>query len=98
MNVYMIFSFNVKDLESFAPYGKAVVPLIEKHGGEVLVADFSGKSVEGTALGTNVVLRFPSEKEAMAFYNDPAYEPLRALRIAATSDRTAVLVKAFTRP
>jgi uncharacterized protein (DUF1330 family) len=98
MDVYMIFSFNVTDPEGLAPYAKAVKPVIDNHGGEVLTADFSGKPLEGTPLGGNVVVRFPSEEDAMAFYNDPDYGPLRDLRIAATTDRTLVVVKAFARP
>jgi uncharacterized protein (DUF1330 family) len=98
MGVYMIFSFNVTDREGFAPYGKAVTPVIEKHGAEVLAADFSGKSLEGNALSANVIIRFPSEENAMAFYNDPEYAPTRKLRIATTTDRTVVLVKEFVRP
>jgi uncharacterized protein (DUF1330 family) len=95
MSVYMIFSFNVTDREGFAPYGKTVTPVLERHGAEVLAADFSGKSLEGNALGANVIIGFLSEESAMAFYNDPEYGPIRDLRVGTTTDRTVVLVKEF---
>jgi len=98
MSVYMIFRFNVSDPEQFAPYGAKVRPIIANHGGEVLAADFEGKALEGKAAGAEVILRFPSEEHATAFYNDPEYAPLKGLRLAVSTDRSAVLVKEFVRP
>jgi uncharacterized protein (DUF1330 family) len=73
MSVYLIFSFNVNDCERFAPYVKAVSPLILKYSGQVLAADFSGHVLEGKGHQANVVIRFPSRKKAAAFYEDPDY-------------------------
>ncbi|AYL97987.1 DUF1330 domain-containing protein [Mucilaginibacter celer] len=98
MNTYMIFSFDVADAEQFAPYGKAVMPVILKHHAEVLVADFGGKNLEGESRGTYAILKFRSEEEAMAFYNDPEYAPLKKLRMETTVNSTITLTKEFVRP
>jgi uncharacterized protein (DUF1330 family) len=98
MSVYLIFSFDVSDKPRFAPYGKAVTPLIVQHGGEVVVADFTGSVLEGTGHQANVVIRFSSEEAAMAFYHDPAYAPLKKLRTETTADSTVTLVKQFVAP
>jgi uncharacterized protein (DUF1330 family) len=98
MSVYLIFSFNVIDRERFAPYGKAVTPLILKYSGELLAADFSGHVLEGKGHQANVVIRFPSHKKAAAFYQDPDYAPIKQLRAETTSDTAITLVKSFVDP
>ena len=95
MNAYMIFSFDVADQEGFAPYGKAVMPTIIKHGGEVLTADFKAESLEGNGHGANVILQFPSVENAKEFFNDPEYAPFKKLRMDTTVNSTIVLTTAF---
>ena len=96
MAVYFIFTFNVADEERFAPYRKGVGALIRRHQGQVLVADSNATVLEGNAHQVNVVVRFPSQEDAMAFYEDPDYQPLKQLRISTTSDTTAIMVKEFS--
>ena len=96
MPVYLIFTFNVADEERFAPYRQAVGPLIRRHEGQVLAADSNATVLEGAGHQANVVLRFPSQEDAMAFYNDPDYQPLKQLRIATTRETTAIMVKEFS--
>lgn len=96
--VYMIFSFDVADHARFAPYGKAVMPVLMKHGAEVLVADFDGKAPEGSRREASVVIKFPSEENAMAFYRDPEYAPLKKLRLETTTNITVTLAGQFVRP
>jgi uncharacterized protein (DUF1330 family) len=98
MSVYVIFSYDIADQDSYAGYVPAVIPLLEKHHAEILVADYAVRALEGEARGVNVVLRFPSEEAAMAMYNDPAYQPVKKVRIGSTTAATAVLAKEFTVP
>lgn len=58
-------------------FGAARLPLskemlLEKHGAEILAADYDGKALEGQRRGAYVIIRFNSEEAAMNFYNDPA--------------------------
>ena len=77
MSVYFIVSYDIADPEEYAGHVPGVVPL-QKHGAEILVADYAARAIEGQGRGVNVVLRFDSEEAAMNFYNDPAYGPGRS--------------------
>ena len=98
MSAYIIVSYDVENPEGYAGYVPSVIPLLQKHNAEVLVGDFEAKAIEGQARGVNVVLRFESEEAAMNWYNDPAYEPVRKMRLDSTKNRTLLLAKAFAPP
>jgi uncharacterized protein (DUF1330 family) len=98
MSVYVIISYDIRDPEAFEGYVPGVLPLLEKHGAEILVADFDVKPVEGEKHGVYVVLRFESEDAALAWYNDPAYEPVREIRLTSCDNNHAVLAKGFVPP
>jgi uncharacterized protein (DUF1330 family) len=46
----------------------------------------------------NVVIRFPSQENADAFYSDPEYGPMKQLRITTTGDSTVAMGKEFVHP
>lgn len=98
MAAYFIITYDVTDPEGYGPYVPGVIPLLEKHKGEVLVADYAADSVEGEARGVNVVLRFASKEAAMGWYNDPDYLPVRQIRFNSTSNGTAMLAEEFVMP
>jgi uncharacterized protein (DUF1330 family) len=98
MPAYIIASYDIADPEGYAPYVPSVFPLLQKHNAEVLVGDFEAKALEGEAQGVNVVLKFESEEAAMKWYNDPAYEPVRKIRLDSTKNRTLLLTKEFVLP
>ena len=98
MSVYIIVSYDISDPAKFEPYVPGVVPLLQKHGAEILVADFAPKTVEGQGRGVNVVLRFESEEKALAFYNDPAYQPVKQIRLDSTANGTMTLAQEFVFP
>jgi uncharacterized protein (DUF1330 family) len=98
MPVYIIASYDIADPEGYAGYVPGVFPLLQKHNGEVLVGDFEAKAIEGQAHGVNVVLRFESEEAAMNWYNDPAYEPVRKIRLDSTKNSSELLAKQFAVP
>ena len=93
MAAYILVTYDIVDPKAFEPYVPGVIPLLQKHGAEVLVADIDAKTLEGTARGVNVVLKFPSEEAALAFYNDPAYAPVRKIRRDSCKDNYVVLAK-----
>lgn len=98
MPAYIIVNIEVTDPEGFERYRDAVPPLIAKHGGRYLVR--GGKlDVREGAPGWKrlVVLEFPSLAAAHAFYDDPEYAPLLALRLATTNSQM-VMVEGHTPP
>ncbi len=98
MSVYIIVSYDIADPVLFEGYVPGVVPLLQKHGGEILVADFEAKTLEGESRGVNVVVRFESEEAAMNWYNDPGYVPVKKIRTDSTENGTLALAKQFVPP
>ena len=96
MPVYYIISYDITDADDFATYGAKVIPYILKYGGEVLASDIEGIAIEGEPKKMNAIIKFPSEEIALRCYNDPEYLPIKAIRIRSTTNRTMVLVKAFS--
>ncbi len=97
MPVYMIFALSVLDAEGFASYGKAVLPLLQKHQGKLLAADLGVSPLEGESQTGAIVIEFPSHAEAEAFYRDPDYASLKQLRLDTSEHNSAVLAKQFVR-
>ena len=98
MSVYIIASYDIEDPEAYEGYVPGVVPLLEKHGAEILVADYGVNTIEGQGRGVNVVLRFESEEAAMNWYNDPDYGPLKEIRLKSTKNGTLIMTKQFVPP
>ncbi|HTM40036.1 MAG TPA: DUF1330 domain-containing protein [Terriglobales bacterium] len=81
MPAYMIVNLEVKDPVAFDQYKSRTGPLIVKHGGEFLVRGGKLTVLEGDwKPGRVVIVRFPDAAAAQAFYDDPEYKPLIALR------------------
>ena len=98
MSVYMIASYDISDPEKYEGYVPGVMPLLQKHGAEIVVADFEAKTIEGQGRGVNVVLKFESEEAAMNWFNDPAYTPVKKIRHDSTSNGALILAKEFVPP
>ena len=98
MAAYIICSYDIVDREGYQAYLPGVGPLLQKHGAEVLVADYEAKQIEGEKRGVYVVLRFASEEAALAWYNDPAYVTVRKFRLDASRNGSMVLANQFTPP
>lgn len=90
---YIIGFYDIVNWDAFRDYFPGVIPLLQKHGAEVLVADYETQALEGHNPSTCVVLKFQSEEEALAWYNDPEYAPIRKIRIDASRNTTLVLAK-----
>lgn len=98
MSAYIIVSYDIVDREGYEGYVPRVVPLLAKHGAEVLVAEYDARSLEGEARSVYVVLRFESEEAALGWYNDPAYEPVRKIRFDSCDNNAMVLAKQWVPP
>lgn len=93
---YLIAQIRVKDYADYlARYARYVIPMLAQVGGEVLVATPAAECKEGAwPANWTVVIRFPSLQTARDFYADPAYAPLKALRIDELTDGCAVVLAA----
>lgn len=98
MSAYVIASYDIIDPAGFEDYVPGVLPLLEKHAAEVVVGDFEARALEGPERSVEVVLRFPSEEAAMAWYEDPEYAPLKKLRLDTCAENRLVLAKEFVPP
>jgi uncharacterized protein (DUF1330 family) len=81
MSAYLIADVEVHDPAGYDEYRRGVLPLVLAHGGKFLVRGGANKVLEGPwSPHRTVVIEFPSMEALDAFYNDPAYAPLIALR------------------
>jgi uncharacterized protein (DUF1330 family) len=92
---YVLGSYDIVDPEGYEGYVPGVLPLLEKHGAEVLVAEFDAHPLEGSRRSVYCVLKFESEEAALRWYNDPAYQPVKRLRVDSSSNGSMILAKAF---
>lgn len=94
MAVYYINSYDIihPDYQNYPPQ---VSVLLKKYGAEVLAVDTAAIAVEGQPRTMNAIIKFPSEEAALQCYNDPEYEPMKALRHRTTANATMIIVKEF---
>jgi uncharacterized protein (DUF1330 family) len=77
---YMIVQMTVSDPEQFQRYREAVTPLLERHGGRLIVRG-AVEVLEGGHDGRELLMiEFPSLDALHAFWDDPAYVPIKAMR------------------
>lgn len=98
MSAYFIATYDITDPEAYQAYVQQVIPLLMKHKGEVLVADYEAEALEGEARSAYIVLRFASEEALRGWYEDPDYEAPKQQRFAATTHHHAVAAHAFVMP
>ena len=81
MPAYMIVNVDVQDPASYEEYKNNVPALVRKHGGEYLARGGRFVVLEGDWTPNRLaVFRFPDIAAAEALYNDPDYQPLKAIR------------------
>ena len=87
MPAYLIVEHIITDAAKFEQYRAHVGPLIAAHGGRYLTKGGSHKLPEGGHWSPQrvVIIEFPDTAALDAWYNDPQYKPLIALRKECTS-------------
>ncbi len=94
MPFYVVAQLNIHDRTRYARYESGFMEIFSKYGGSVLSVDEAAKVLEGEwNYMRTVLLEFPSEERAMAWYHSPEYQSLAQHRFAA-SDANIVLIKA----
>jgi uncharacterized protein (DUF1330 family) len=91
-------SYDIVDPEAYEGYVPGVVPLLQKHGAEILAAEYDAQPLEGEKRSVYVVLRFQSEEAARGWYTDPAYEPVKKIRLDSCDNSNLVLARQFVPP
>jgi uncharacterized protein (DUF1330 family) len=98
VTAYLALTHKVADVDKYVGhYVPQVMPLLAKHGIEVLAVQFGATAIEGSADGV-VLLRAESEGAFRNFYDDPDYAEPKALRASITSERNMVVAPEFTPP
>lgn len=92
MPAYFLFdNLEVTDPAGLRRYAEAAAKTVADHGGRYLAVAAKPETVEGAPVSTSLVLiEFPDLAAAHAWYDAPAYQPLRALRHQSARN-TAVL-------
>ena len=93
--VYLVANISeITDRETYSIYESGFMPLLEKHGGELVSVDENSETLEGESVlgGRMVILKFPSESSAKSWYTDPDYRSLSAHRRAASKANFLQLV------
>lgn len=98
MTAYMVLTHRIVDLDRYYDeYVPQILPLLAKHGIEIVAAELDGSPLEGGATSA-IVFRAPSEDAFRALYEDPDYAGPKALRHSLTDDRHLMLAPEFTLP
>ena len=82
---YWIARVDVHDPKAYRHYVAANGAVFRQFGARFLVRGGAHESVEGTARERNVVIEFPSYADALACYRSPDYQPVKAMRAAAST-------------
>ncbi len=93
--VHVVANLIVEDAERYRLYEKGFFPLLKKHGGEFVTFDDKLETFEGDEPreGRMVILKFPSETAATAWYHDPEYQALSEHRRASTKLNFLTMVR-----
>jgi len=85
MPAYVIAYQRAPDLDAKAlqDYRAANTPLVERHGGRFVVRGGRVDPLEGPAPDRVIVMEFPDAAAAHAWYDDPEYQAIIALRQSA---------------
>lgn len=99
MSAYFILTQTITDPQRYSnEYIPGVMPFLAKYKADVLAADFEATPLQGDPARGVVVLRFPSEQAIRDFLDDPAYQPLKKLRLSITVNASAVMAPEFKMP
>jgi uncharacterized protein (DUF1330 family) len=82
MSAYLITQVTTDEPERLLPYLRGVIPLIERHGGELVDLVRATETLEGSwpEGAFSALVRFPDRERLQAFWSDPDYDGLRRLR------------------
>ena len=80
MAAYLIVNYELTNPAEYKSYPPAVLPTLEAHGGEVIVADYESEVLEGNPGSVSIVIKFESKEAINEWYNSPEYQEIIGLR------------------
>jgi uncharacterized protein (DUF1330 family) len=93
MAVYVIACITIEDRERYAEYERGFMPIFEKYRGRILAVEEQPQVLEGSWDCTRTVLiEFPTEADARAWYDSDEYAAIKVHRLAASTGN-AILAK-----
>ena len=97
MSAYMLAFVRIQNLDAYnTEYLAHAHAIITRHGGQALAVSDNITVLEGEMpKGKLVIVEFPSMAHAEAFYADPEYQPLIAIRQKYTQSDAAIFEKGF---
>lgn len=88
---WIIRASEVTDKEAQQNYGKAWGPLAERYGAKVIAGPGRIATKEGESVARAFLVRFESYEQAIACYEDPAYQAAAAFGKKASSRDFVIL-------
>jgi uncharacterized protein (DUF1330 family) len=99
MSEYLVLMREIDDVDRYRnEYVPQVLPLLRKHGAQFLIAGSAAEPAEGDPPNSTVVTRFADTDAVWGFLNDPDYQPVKEIRLSATSRGQMVVAPEFTPP
>lgn len=91
MSCYIIYHYNILDKERIELLGPLSLPIVEKFGGELVIADFA-ECLEGSSPYRHMVAyKFKSKEIAKSFYESEESRELSKLRNEITEGFTVLM-------
>jgi len=95
MSIFIVAQISIRDRDEYSKYESGFMEIFSKHSGRILSVDEDPEVLEGSWPHTRTVLiEFPSNEEAKAWYGSDEYQKLAAYRFA-SSDANIVLINGF---
>lgn len=95
MTCYVVGRIAIHDRERYGRYVAGFMPVLQAHGGRLLVSDEAPEPLEGEWDGRKLVLlAFETRDAALAWANSPEYREVAEHRLAA-ADTIALLSEGF---
>ena len=95
MSSFIIALINIRDREKYSEYESGFMEIFSKYDGRLVCVDDDPTVLEGDWPSTRTVLiEFPDDVSAMAWYGSEEYQRLAQHRMASSEGRV-VLIKSF---
>ena len=86
MSVYLIAQLNIHDRVTYAKYGSAFMDIFTRYSGKLLSVEEAPLVIEGEwGYTRTVLLEFPSQEQARAWYESEDYQAIAQHRRAASA-------------
>lgn len=97
MAAYFLAIMDVTDAEGFQQYAAAAMPSFEGVNFEILAIVDDPAPIEGELPASHFALiKFDSEEAAQAWYNSDSYAKAKPIRLNATANGFATILKGFS--